>query len=182
MPSRGRLVRTLLISAALLLGATVTATAQDGGSDGAGRIDYAAYLQAGTCERPGDPIAALAGTSTSAADRPRTDLDAPAAPLGSAIPASVSVTNVERSLDALLQGELIVRVVESADEPETTIACGSIAGEPDDDGNLYLALTEQADSGVTGVVWLQRDGDATTVTVFLIPSAPSPTAVPSNQG
>ena len=181
MPSPLRLAQTFVMSAALLLGAVTVVSAQDEGTDGARQIDHPAYLQAGTCERPGDPIAALAETSTGPAARPRTDLDGPAASPGPAIPAAVSVTAVDQSLPDLLRGELIVRVVASEDEPGTTIACGSIGGEPDDDGNLYLALTGQSDSGVTGVVWLQQSGESTTVTVFLIPVAPATTPLPGSQ-
>ena len=181
MPSPLRLAQTVLMSAALLLGAVTVASAQDEGADGARQIDHPAYLQAGTCAQPGDPISALAETSTGPAARPRTDLDGPAPSPGPAIPAAVSVTAVDQSLPDLLQGELIVRVVASEDEPGTTIACGSIGGELDDDGNLYLGLTGQADSSVTGIVWLQRDGARTTVTVFLIPVTPIASPPPTSQ-
>ncbi len=181
MSSAVHQVRALAMGAALFLGTVAVVDAQNDGSDGGRGIDHPAYLQSGTCEQPGDPIAALAGTSTGPAARPRTDLDAPAASPGPAIPAAISVTDVNRSLEDLLQGELIARVVESEDDPGTTIACGSIGGEPDDEGNLYLALSEQASSGVTGVVWLQRDGGRTTVTVFLIPVAPPTTPAASSQ-
>ena len=181
MRSIGRPVGILLVVIGLLIGTGVATTAQEASPDGTVQIDHPAYLQAGTCEQPGDPNAALAETSTGQDDRPRTDLDAAPATTGPQIPAAVSVTEVDRSLDDLLNVETIVRVVESEQAPETTIACGAIGGEPDEDGNLYLALTGAEASNVAGVVWLQEDGDATTVTLFLIPALPNPSAAPSSQ-
>ena len=181
MRSIGRPVGILLVVIGLLIGTGFATTAQESSPDGTVRIDHPAYLQAGTCEQPGDPIAALAETSTGQDDRPRTDLDAAPVTTGRQIPAAVSVTEIDRTLDDLLGETVIVRVVESEQAPESTIACGAVGGEPDADGNLYLALTGAEDSNVAGVVWLQEDGDATTVTLFLVPALPKPSAAPSGQ-
>ncbi len=178
----GRPVGILLVVAGLLVGTGISATAQESSPNGIVRIDHPAYLQAGTCDRPGDPIAALAETSDGLQDQPRTDLDAAPVASGPQVPAAVSVTDLDLALDELLDAELIVRVVESEADPETTIACGAIGGEPDEEGNIYLALVGDEGSNVAGVVWLQGDGDATTVTLFLIPVRPDPSATPSSRG
>lgn len=142
------------------------------------RISYPAYLQAGRCDQPGDPVAALAMTaigSTSA-----TDDETPVPGRSGVLPAAVSVTEIAQPLADLLRDELIVRVVESEGRPDVDIACGAIGGQPDEDGNLYLAVSEQEDSGVTGIVWLQGEGDATTVTLFLIPAIDGSNATPAS--
>lgn len=160
----------LLLALASVAGSGAIATAQDIAPAAIAR-DHPGYLQAGTCDRPGDPVAALALTATGEPDD-GAGTPTPGVPL--AIPAAVSVTDVRGPLADLLQAGLIIRVVASEDDQETAIACGGIAGRPDSGGNVYLALSEQNASGLTGVVWLQPgdDDNTTTVTLFLIPVSP----------
>lgn len=183
MPPLSRTVPYLLLVASVLIGSgsLVSGTAQEPSPGSSIRIDHPAYIQAGTCDQHGDPIAALAETSTGPDDPIRTDLDAAPVSSGMQIPAAVSVTDVRLMLEDLLAREVIVRVAESEADPETTIACGSIGGEPDEDGNLYLALTGTGGSNVAGVVWLQKDDEGTTVTLFLIPALPVPGSGLSNR-
>ena len=137
---------------------------------------YPAYLQVGTCDQPGAPIAALAmtaiGVQGGGAD------GTIVTPSTTALPAAVSVTEVDRPLADLLREGLIVRVAESEARPQVDIACGPIDGRPDADGNLYLTVSERNDSGVTGVVWFQGEGAVTTVTLFLIPAIGASDATP----
>jgi outer membrane protein assembly factor BamB len=51
-----------------------------------------------------------------------------------------------------------------ADGAGAVVTCGDIAGEGDD---LFVALREQGDSGVGGIVWLHALGDRTQVSIFL---------------
>ena len=147
--------------------------------EGRPAISYPAYLQSGTCEQPGDPVAALAMTATATADTDRTSDQTPVAVDAEVVPAAVSVTEVDVPLDRLLRDDLIVRIVEREDRPDVDVACGSIGGQPDEDGNLYLTVSERNGSGVTGIVWLQKEGDATTVTLFLIPAIDGANATPT---
>ena len=171
------LARTALV-AVLVLAVAVGVPTVFAGRDVApapATISHPSYLQTGTCDQPGDPVAALAeSASSTTVGTGGTPAATPVASAGAAIPAAVSVTAIDRPLDELLGAGLVVRVVASVDDPDTDIACGAIAGQPDADGNVYLALAERGGSSVSGVVWLQRNGaEATTVTLFLIPVSPS---------
>lgn len=168
------LMRALLTPSlvlAMVVGGGIVAAGQAGDASTAagGRPGY---LQRGTCEQPGDPVAALAMSASgpTTATSPRST---PTATGGAPISAAVSVTELDMTLDDLLDSGLIVRVAESEAEPDRDIACGAIGGQPDDDGNVYLALAQRDDSGITGIVWLQSDDDATTVTFFLVPIGPA---------
>lgn len=182
MNAPSRLIVAATMAVLLLAGMSASPFAVGQGPDATPvAISYPAYLQGGTCDRPGDPVAALAFTATGDAD-PGSDGIADETPVATGaegLPAAVSVTEVDASLDELLADQLIVRVVESEARPDIDIACGRIGGQPDTDGNLYLTIPERDDSGVTGIVWLQADGDATTVTLFLIPASPVPNATPA---
>lgn len=159
-----------------LIGMTMAAVpvAAQPPSPSAGAIDgMPAYLQQGTCGDPGKVVLPLAlvsmrdvaatpsaGASSSASDMNSTD---------ETVPAAVSVTRLDRSLDALANAGLIVRIGRDTDHPADTIACAAIAGTPDRDGNLYLGVSPVGDNGAPGVVWLRREDDGhTTVTLFLI--------------
>jgi hypothetical protein len=86
----------------------------------------------------------------------------------SAIPAGQSTTVVEIALADILADDHAINVHLSNEDPGTYIACGAIGGVPDDNGNLFIGLAEQNDSGYSGVAWLHDNGDGTTtVTIFL---------------
>lgn len=175
LPLTIALASALTMTFAFAAGTVVTA------QDPAGRPGNPAYLQGGTCADPGAVIAALAiigsggddAAATSAVRIP--EVTETPDPLTAAVPASVSVTEVETSLDDLLAAPLIVRIAESAGAPDRDAACGVVAGKPDADGNVYVALSERNSSDLTGIAWLQEDGSRTTVTLFMIPTTADPT-------
>ena len=94
----------------------------------------------------------------------------PAAGMGSSttVPAIAASTRIDLSLADILAGEHAINVHDATD-PAIYIACGAIGGTPDEQGNLFIGLLEQNDSGVSGVAWLLDDGSGagTTVTVFI---------------
>lgn len=175
LPLTIALASALTMTFALAAGTVVTA------QDPAGQPGNPAYLQGGTCAEPGAVIAALAvigrgGGDAAAAPAGRTpEATGTPDPLTAAVPASVSVTEIETSLDDLLSAPLIVRIAESAEAPDRDAACGVVAGGPDADGNVYVALSERNGSDLTGIAWLQEDGSRMTVTLFVIPTVLEPT-------
>ena len=98
---------------------------------------------------------------------------APALPEGSpdVDGADFSSTIVSTTLDGLLAEPRAIDVRLVADDPATSIACGDITGTPDttDDGDeLVIPLTEQNDSGATGVAFIREEnGERTLVYVFV---------------
>jgi len=92
------------------------------------------------------------------------------APVSSqANPGSIDVgtTTLDVSLDDLLAEPFAINVHASAENVETYIACGDIAG-PVVDGTLAIGLAEQNDSGYAGVAVLSTNGaGGTEVTVYL---------------
>ncbi len=87
--------------------------------------------------------------------------------LGGAIPVAVATTEVDLALEDILAAPHAINVHQSAENIETYVACGTIAGTPDEQGNLFFGLGELNGSGLSGVAWLLGDGAQTTVTVFL---------------
>lgn len=159
---------------ATTLGTAGLAVAQDA-TPMAGMEQAAAFpnhIHEGTCDNlnpePVFPLADLAFESAEASMG-----SAMATPMagmgmmGEGIPVAVATTEVPATLDAIVSGGSAINVHDSADISRY-IACGSIVGTPDDNGNLFVGLGELNDSGYDGVAWLLGDGDATTVTVFLV--------------
>lgn len=103
----------------------------------------------------------------------------------SAVVAETSFTRIPLFLDDLLGSPYAINVAESADAPQTSIACGDIGGVLDELGGFVLSLTERNGSNVRGVAYLaaETDGDGSNISVFLVPgpepaAAPAPTAAP----
>ncbi len=152
---------------AATLGTAGLAAAQDA-TPMAGMGEAAAFpnhIHEGTCDdlNPA-PLFPLADLAFDASDD---GADAAMAQLGGTIPVAVATTEVEASLDTILGGDHAINVHDSEDI-SLYIACGSIAGTPDENGNLFIGLGELNDSGYDGVAWLLGEGDTTTVTVFLV--------------
>jgi hypothetical protein len=149
------------------------------------------HIHAGTCATLGEVIAPLAdltvsgtgGTAASPVASPAggmaTPVDGMATPMAgmamgvsAAAPVAVASTQVELALSDILAAEHSINLHDPADpaDPERYLACGDIGGAPDVEGNLFVGLREENDSGVTGVVWLRDNlvtgGTGTTVTVF----------------
>lgn len=85
-----------------------------------------------------------------------------------------SVTVVDASLADLLAGQYAINIHRSADDIQTYVACGEIAGMPrlhlrsDAPPGLVIPLRELNDSGYAGVAWLEPEaGGKTRVTIFL---------------
>ena len=141
------------------------------------------HLHAGSCPEVGDVVAPLSdlmlseerAASVEMGDTvPATPMDAIAAtPLGAlaaaGIPVHVAVTEVELGLADILAAPHAFNAHDPID-PAIYIACGDITGTPDEQGNLFIGVGEQNNSGLSGVVWLLDDGTgtSTTVTVFLV--------------
>lgn len=87
--------------------------------------------------------------------------------LGGAIPVAVATTEVDLALEDILAAPHAINVHQSAENIDVYVACGTIAGTPDEQGNLFFGLGELNGSGLSGVAWLLGDGAQTTVTVFL---------------
>lgn len=87
-----------------------------------------------------------------------------------AVPAQISVTTVELSLDEMLSSPHAINVHLSADEIGTYIACGDIGGQTMPDGTLAIGLHELNGSGFFGIAYLvpnTSSDDETDITVFL---------------
>ena len=69
-------------------------------------------------------------------------------------------------LDAMLAEPHVINVA-TLEAPTESEACGVIAGEPDERGNLFIGLRERNGSGIAGSAWLMANSASTTVTLFL---------------
>lgn len=90
-------------------------------------------------------------------------------------PVAVGFTMLDRSLDDLVASPFAIDVHRSADDEETFVACGEIAGPLTANGGLAVALTEQGGSGFSGVTFFSRsptNSNLTGLSVLLVePSA-----------
>jgi len=82
-------------------------------------------------------------------------------------PVETAETKIDVKLDDLLSEAYAVNVHASDQDMSTYIACGDIGGPVLDD-KLYIGLQEQNGSGYSGVAILEKDGDSTKVTVYLV--------------
>lgn len=145
---------------ALALAGTLTVSAQEATPEGTQSEAHPAHIHSGTCAELGDVVHPLEDVTgghlegTPAATPEAADEGLP----GDVI--AHSRTSVEANLDDLLSEEHAVNVHESADNIDVFIACANIEGEPED-GELYLELQQQNDSGVAGQVILSETGDGT---------------------
>jgi hypothetical protein len=89
----------------------------------------------------------------------------------SAVVSETSFTRVGTFLDELLTVPHAVNVAESAENPNTSIACGDIGGVLDELGAFVIGLQEQSGSGYRGVAYIAPDPQtgASTISVFLAP-------------
>ena len=118
-----------------------------------------AEIVSGSCESPGEPIAALTALTTAEGE---------AQGQGTAIEAEQSYTSIPIAIEALLAGQTSVRAFLSPEALETEVACGEIGGVPSEGGSLVVKLSPRNDSGFTGIAFLgTEDGGATGVSLFL---------------
>ncbi len=129
-------------------------------------IGYPNHIHDGTCENL-DPVPKVVlanlvfpANEQAEAATPVTGNEA------RAIPVAVANTVVPMSLTDIIDGDHAINVHSDVDIA-IYIACGSVLGTPDPDGNLFIGLSEQNVSGFSGIAWLQSQGEETSVTVFL---------------
>ena len=92
-----------------------------------------------------------------------------------AVAAGVSVTTVDSSLQALLDGEFAINVHESPENAGNYVSCGTIEGGSDggsaamagDSGDLVIPVGELNSSGQTGIATLSAMGGQTKVVVSI---------------
>ncbi|MCC6313712.1 MAG: hypothetical protein IT337_06840 [Thermomicrobiales bacterium] len=90
-----------------------------------------------------------------------------------AIPAFVSVTRLDVSMEDILTGEHAINVHKSAQDIGTYIACGEVGGIRYGD-TIQFGLHEQNNSGYTGVALISSDEqNRTNVVVYLAKTAPT---------
>lgn len=160
------------------------AAAQEATPVGGAMAGIPNHIHAGTCATLGEVVVPLAdltvsGTGDAAASpvaSPAAGMATPMAGMAmgaaSAAPVAVATTQVELALSDILAAEHSINLHDPADpsNPDRYLACGDIGGAPDVQGNLFVGLQEDNDSGVTGVAWLLDNaatgGTGTTVTVF----------------
>jgi len=152
-----RLVVAVAMGLALVGGAGGPGLAQE--ASPAATVAHPSHIHAGTCADL-DPNPAY----------PLNDV----APVGDGAVESGQST-VDVTLDDLLASPYAINVRASADDIETYIACGDIAGTVVD-GTLVIPLREQSDSGTSGLAVLAEAGAGTGVTVYLVPEPATPAA------
>ncbi|MCD6030436.1 MAG: hypothetical protein K0S78_2610 [Thermomicrobiales bacterium] len=118
------------------------------------------HIHSGSCQELGDVV------------QPLTDLTAPQGDrvgLRRADLAETSFTNVPLALDTILAEDHAINAHLSAEEIGTYIACGNIGGVLDENGALVIGLSEDSNSGYTGIAFLSpgADGASTDVSVFI---------------
>ncbi|MCA9881222.1 MAG: hypothetical protein KC442_25660 [Thermomicrobiales bacterium] len=173
----GKLIATATVATALTFGLIGAGRAQDAtpmaGMDAA--PGYHNHLHLGTCDdldsQPAYVLAdlvfpawvsELTGESTSAEGA----VPDVASFGGAPIPVATATTEVDVALTDLISGGHGLNVHDAVD-PSIYIACGNVGGVPDENGNLFIGLAEQNDSGYSGTAWFHDNGGSTTVTVFL---------------
>jgi len=177
--------------AALGLVATggVTAVAQDAtpvaDTEVAVGSAHPAHIHIGNCDTlDPNPLVPLAdvvfvGAGAVASDAaaspeasPGAESASPVAELASgsaqAIEGGHSTTSVPLPLIGILAAEHAINIHLSAEQLDVYVACGAIGGAPDANGDLFIGLQEQNDSGVSGIAWLHDNGDGASTTVTLV--------------
>jgi plastocyanin len=173
---------TAVLSLALINGAGTAAQDASPAASPAADAGHPGHIHSGTCDALGDVVVPLPNVVFGATDAA---MASPAAGGAAAANPAVAVSSVvDLALSDLLAEEHAINYHASAEEIGTYIACGAISGAPDDQGNLFIGLAEQNDSGISGIAWLLEQGGQTVVTVFLTEepgaaavAAPAETAV-----
>lgn len=167
-----RRIAVAAMTGALALTLPAFALAQDATptADDAANAGILNHIHAGSCAELGDVIFPLDNLMPAADRASGTEMATPMAAMASAgIPVHVASTLVPLPLADILAAPHAFNAHDPLD-PSIYIACGDITGTPDDQGNLFVGVGEDSDSGLSGVVWLVDDGtgENTTVTVFLV--------------
>jgi hypothetical protein len=141
-----------------------------------GQVAHPGHIHAGDCANLGDvvfPLSDAGVPATGNQDMGATPMAAAGgAEAGSemAIPAYVSITQLDASIEDILAAPHAINFHESADNIENYIACGEIGGVSYGD-NLQFGLRELNGSGYTGVGLISSDADGgVNVLVYLSPT------------
>ncbi len=153
---------------------TVTASATEAPVTPAAIIDIApdqalfAQIHSGICgELDTDPAFALLDVTL---DGGSTETETSGQP--TAIPARFSTSVVDANLADLLDSPYAVDIRLTADDPETSIACGDIGGVLGGqaaEGEIALGLAARNSSGYAGIAWLRDEGERMVVSTFVAP-------------
>lgn len=173
-----KLVAVFVMMAALMIGGTTRALAQEGTpAAGAAAGGFPNHIHEGTCEdlnpQPLVPLADLRFmTDGATAGTPMATPVVSVSGGAEAVPVAVATTRVELALSDILAADHAIDVHDPSDV-SNYVACGAIGGTPDTQGNLFIGLQELNGSGYNGVAWLLDDGSGggTIVTVFLSANA-----------
>ena len=161
---------TTAVAPAALVGAQDATPAGSMAGMGMSAVGMPNHLHNGSCDNLGDvvfPLTDLVEPSAAPASG-----DTMATPMASAmtaagIPVRAASTRVSMPLSEIISGGHAIQIHKSAEEITFYIACGDIAGTPTKDGDLFIGLKEQNNSGDSGVAWFHPDGADTIVTIML---------------
>lgn len=135
------------------------------------------------------PVVILAGTcaDVAATDTPVVALSDAVVLQGNAdgatdaIQAATSYTRVTIPLSTMLANDHVIAVLSG--DGQAIVACGAIGGVADGQGAYTIGLAPVGDSGVAGTAYLaMRDGNATGISVFVVPEGLVPTPPPTPVG
>lgn len=116
-------------------------------------------IQAGDCGAPGEALAMLTPL-----EKPEGEAEGQP----TAIEAERSYSSVPLSLESLLAGQTNITVPLNGAEDAVVIACGEIGGVLSEGGSLVVKLSEQNDSGFSGIAFLApEDAGGTGASIFL---------------
>jgi hypothetical protein len=119
-------------------------------------------LHTGSCDDLGEVVQVLTDATVPVGE-PRGQ--------ASAVIAATSFTRVPIFLDDLLADPYAVNVAQSAEAPDTSIACGDIGGILDELGAYVVALPARNSSGYRGIAYIAPDPQTglSSISVFLAP-------------
>lgn len=109
-------------------------------------------VRSGTCDAPGEMLAALTPLETP-------EGEAQGQP--GAIEAERAYSSIPLSMESLLAGLTTITVLLNDAEDAVAIACGELGGVVSEGGTLVVKLSEQNDSGFTGIAFLVPEDTGT---------------------
>ncbi len=162
------LFRDMVIALCVAISLVIPAHAQEE------PVRFAARIDAGTCDAPGEVAAPLADVTVAGGDRRGQ---------ATSVEVAASYSVVPLSLDTLLSGSFTLNVHSSTSGE--SIACGEIGGALDENGALSIGLRPSGSSGFSGVTYMAPvagDPSQTGISTFVAETSTSPaTNVPASQ-
>lgn len=148
-----------------------TPTPEPGAAQG---VEYPVAVHAGTCAMPTpEPEFDLSSTIVAGSDVAEAEFIG----VTPGPPALAASGTIDSSLADLAATERVIALHKSAEEYDTLVACGFIAGMSAE-GQLVVTLQPVEDSGVSGIAIFTENDGQTDVTVYVI----SPDAMPATPG